>query len=126
MISKSSLCHLDADSRERCFGLFIREGKHRAIFVEYGLPRIVLIEVMAHEFAHAWQCENGERDQQPETQEGFAEWVAYKLLEGLGCRRRCERMLRRDDLYGHGLRKMLKSESEGGKTAVFRLAMSSE
>ena len=126
MITKSSLCHLDADSRERCFGLFVREGKHRAIFVEYGLPRIVLMEVMAHEFAHAWQSENCRRDQHPEIQEGFAEWVAYKLLEGLGCRRRCERMLRRDDLYGRGLRKMLKLENQGGQALVFRQVMSDQ
>lgn len=120
LIEKSSLHSLDADSRGRCFGLFMREGAHRAIFVEYGLPQIVLLEVMAHEFAHAWQSENCRAEQAPEVQEGFAEWVAYKLLEGWGCRRRSERMLRRDDIYGRGLKMMLQWEKDGGQAEVFR------
>src|SRR5439155_1915274 len=49
---------LDAGSRGRCFGLFMRQGAHRAIYIETGLPQIVLLEVMAHEYAHAWQSEN--------------------------------------------------------------------
>jgi DNA-directed RNA polymerase subunit N (RpoN/RPB10) len=120
LIDKSSLYHLDADSRGRCFGLFVREGRHRAMFLEYGLPRIVLSEVMAHEYAHAWQSENWQREAPPEVQEGFAEWVAYKLLEAWGCRRRSERMLRRDDLYGRGLRLVLDWEEQGGAVEVFR------
>jgi hypothetical protein len=121
LIDKSSLHHLDADSRGRCFGLFIREGNHRGIFVEYGLPQIVLLEVLAHEYAHAWQSENCTAGASPEVQEGFAEWVSYKLLEGWGCYRRSERMLRRDDVYGRGLKLMLQWESEGGPANVFRM-----
>lgn len=120
LIDKSSLYSLDADSRGRCFGLFIREGSHRAIFVEYGLPQIVLMEVMAHEFAHAWQSENCPESATPEVQEGFAEWVAFKLLEGWGCRRRSERMLRRDDVYGRGLKMMLQWERVVGQGAVIK------
>jgi hypothetical protein len=120
LIEKSSLHSLDADSRGRCFGLFIREGTHRAIFVEYGLPQIVLLEVIAHEYAHAWQGENCWREAPAEVQEGFAEWVAYKLLEGWGCYRRSGKMLRRDDLYGQGLKLMLEWEGQGGPTEVFR------
>ena len=113
LLEKSSLHSLDADSRGRCFGLFIREGDHRSIFVEYGLPQIVLLEVMAHEYAHAWQSEQCPPDDTGEVQEGFAEWVAYKLLEGWGCWRRSNRMLRRDDLYGRGLKLMLQWEQAG-------------
>ncbi len=120
LLEKSSLHSLDADSRGRCFGLFIREGDHRSIFVEYGLPQIVLLEVMAHEYAHAWQSEQCPPDDTGEVQEGFAEWVAYKLLEGWGCWRRSNRMLRRDDLYGRGLKLMLQWEQAGGTAEVFR------
>lgn len=120
LIDKSSLYSLDADSRGRCFGLFIREGSHRAIFVEYGLPQIILMEVMAHEFAHAWQSENCKADTRPEIQEGFAEWVAYKLMEGWGCVRRSERMLRRDDIYGRGLKMMLQWERALGQREMIR------
>jgi hypothetical protein len=125
LIDKSSLYHLDADSRGRCFGLFVREGHHRGIFVEYGLPQIVLLEVLAHEYAHAWQSENCVTSSSPEIQEGFAEWVAYKLLESWGCRRRSDRMLRRDDVYGRGLKLMLQWESQGGPANVFRMVSQS-
>jgi hypothetical protein len=120
MVDKSSLSHLDSDSRGRCFGLFFRQGTRRAIFIEYGLPQIVLLEVMAHEYAHAWQSENCPSDVPPEAQEGFAEWVAYKLLQGWGCYRRSDRMLRRDDLYGRGLKLVLGWERAGGVAEVFR------
>ena len=120
LIDKSTLYTLDADSRARCFGLFLREGRHRAIFVEYGLPQIVLLEVIAHEYAHAWQSERCPPDLSPEIQEGFAEWVAFKLLQHWGCRHRTARMLRRDDVYGRGLQMMLRWEMEGGTSAVFR------
>lgn len=120
MIERSSLHHLDADSRGRCFGLFMQQGHHKAIFIEYGLPQIVLLEVMAHEFAHAWQSEQTSLETPLELQEGFAEWVAYKLLSGWGCSRRSDRMLRRDDLYGRGLKLVLAWEREGGKAEVFR------
>jgi hypothetical protein len=35
-------------------------------------------------------------------------------------------MLRRDDLYGRGLRKMLKLENQGGQALVFRQVMSDQ
>lgn len=120
IIARSTLHVLDADSQGRCFGLFVREGSRRAIFVESGLPQITLMEVLAHEYAHAWQSERCPDNLPPEVQEGFAEWVAYKLMEHWGCRRRSERMLRRDDLYGRGLRLMLKWEAEGGAAEVLR------
>lgn len=123
MIEKSSLHRLDADSRGRCFGLFMREGRQRAIFIEYGLPQIVLLEVMAHEYAHAWQSENCPLDAPTEVQEGFAEWVAYKLLQGWGCTRRSERMLRREDLYGKGLKMVLGWERKGNQAEVFKRIM---
>lgn len=124
LIAKSSLYSLDAESKDRCFGLFIREGKHRAIFVEYALPQIVLLEVMAHEYAHAWQNEHCQAELDPEIQEGFAEWMTYKLLQGWNCKKRMERMKRRDDVYGRGLKKMLQWEAEGGIAEVFRRVQS--
>ena len=100
--------------------------------MEYGLPQIVLLEVLAHEYAHAWQSENCRQDLPIEELEGFAEWVAYKLLDGWGCYRRSERMLRRDDLYGRGLKLVLgwerqgSSPPSGGEQEVFRRIQRSE
>ncbi len=78
------------------------------------------MEVMSHEFAHAWQSEHCHDNLPPEIQEGFAEWVAYKLLEGWGCWKRIDRMLRREDLYGRGLRIMLQWEQMEGQAGVIR------
>jgi hypothetical protein len=119
MVDKSCLHSLSPSSRGRCFGLFVRQGSRRAIFVEEGLPRIVLLEVLAHEYAHAWQSENCPQETPVEALEGFAEWVAYKLLVGWGCYRRSDRMLRRDDLYGRGLKMVLGWERIGGEGEVF-------
>lgn len=118
LIDKSSLYSLDATSRDRCFGLFMREGRHRAIFVEYGLPQIVFMEVVAHEFAHAWHSENCPGDTPAEIQEGFAEYVAYKLIQSWGCTRRAHKMLRRDDLYGRGLKTVLQWEQALGERGL--------
>ena len=126
LVDKSSLHNLDSDSRGRCFGLFMRQGTQKAIFIEYGLPKIVLLEVMAHELAHAWQSENCEHAPAPEVQEGFAEWAAYRLLYSWGCTRRSDRMLRRDDLYGRGLKLVLGWETQGGTAEVFRKVMHNE
>src|SRR3954466_67058 len=42
VVEETSLHSLDADSRGRCFGLFLSEGRQRTIYIENGLPRIVL------------------------------------------------------------------------------------
>src|SRR4051812_506696 len=44
VVDKSLLYSLDADSKGRCFGLFMRQGAQRSIFIESGLPQIVLLE----------------------------------------------------------------------------------
>jgi hypothetical protein len=76
--------------------------------------------VLAHEYAHAWQNERCPPDAPLEIQEGFAEWVSFKLLQSWGCGKRMARMLRRDDLYGLGLQKMLEWERREGAPGVLR------
>ena len=55
--------------------------------------------------------------------EGFAEWVSYKVLEELGYRSQIAGMKSRKDIYGEGLRIMLKAEKRGGVEEVLRTAM---
>ncbi len=99
-------------------GLFVHAGRLRAIYVEYGLPRIFFSEVLAHEYAHAWQAENAPLLAEPELREGFAEWVAYKTVESWGCRLRLDRFRERQDMYGAGLRRVLGWEAAGGVAEV--------
>ncbi|MGI8586836.1 MAG: protein DA1 [Chloroflexia bacterium] len=95
-------------------GLFVHGSRLRSIYVEYGLPRIFFCEVLAHEYAHAWQAENAPLLSDPELREGFAEWVAYKVVESWGCRLRLERFRGRQDVYGAGLRRLLTWEAAEG------------
>ncbi len=107
-----------ADGGPDLVGLFVHAGRLRAIYVEYGLPRIFFSEVLAHEYAHAWQAENAPLLADPELREGFAEWVAYKTVESWGCRLRLNRFQARQDEYGAGLRRMLGWEAAADVAGV--------
>jgi len=115
-----------ADDPDRVFGLFFRRGRKRAIYVEYGLPQILMIQVVAHEYAHAWQGENCPLLRDPLVREGFAEWAAYRVLMALGAVKKAALLEQRVDLYGQGLRLMLALERQGGTAAVFRACRNSD
>jgi hypothetical protein len=102
----------------RTLGLYARRGMRRGIYIQTGLPRMLFLQVAAHEFAHAWQGENCPTLQAGLVHEGFAEWVAYRLVGVYGYRRGQERMLARQDLYGQGLRWALDQESAQGIPGV--------
>lgn len=88
-------------------GVYARKGIKRGIYVELGLPRVQMIEVIAHELGHAWQAERKPLLDDPVSIEGFAEWVAFKVLDVLGESTAKEAMLKRTDIYGQGLRRVL-------------------
>jgi hypothetical protein len=88
----------------RTLGLYVRKGMRRALYIQAGLPRLLFLQVAAHEFAHAWQGENCPLLKTAVHHEGFAEWVAYQVIGHYGYTKGQERMLRREDVYGDGLR----------------------
>ena len=102
----------------KTLGLFARQGRQRGMYVEYGLPQILLIQVIAHEYAHAWQGENCPLLRDLEVKEGFAEWVAYKVLQALGAAKKMKVMEERKGLYGDGLRRLLAVEQARGPAGV--------
>lgn len=89
---------------EKTLGLYARRGIRRGIYVQSGLPRNLLFQIAAHEFAHAWQGENCPLLKDPLVREGFAEWLAYTLLDRLKLTQQQRMMAARTDLYGDGLR----------------------
>jgi hypothetical protein len=115
-----------ADDPDRVFGLFFRRGRKRAIYVEYGLPQILMIQVMAHEVAHAWQGENCPLLRDPFVREGFSEWAAYRVLTALGAVKKVALLEQRADLYGQGLRFMLALEHQGGTAVIFQTCRNSD
>jgi hypothetical protein len=99
-------------------GLFIRDGQRSAVYVEVGLPRPLLLGTLAHELAHAWQSEAATPVGDLLQREGFAEWVAHRVLVAGGHREVAVRATRRNDTYGRGLRHFLALESAQGSAAV--------
>lgn len=43
---------------QRTLGIYARKGIRRGIYIQTGLPRLLFLQVAAHEYAHAWQGEN--------------------------------------------------------------------
>lgn len=107
-----------SDNVTHLLGIYLRRGRKRAIYAQSGLPRLLLMQVIAHEWGHAWQMENAPLLETPQAIEGFAEWVAYKNMEIVGARQALARMANRSDLYGQGLRAVLAIEAECGTQGV--------
>ncbi|MEA3340550.1 MAG: zinc-binding protein, partial [Chloroflexota bacterium] len=111
---------------EKVIGLFTRKGRRRVMYLLYGLPQILFIQVAAHEWGHAWHRENCPLLEDSLLCEGFAEWVGYKALQELGATRQATLMEQRDGLYGEGLRKMLSLEQQRGISGVLDFCRRSE
>ena len=88
---------------DHVLGVYVRDGRTRTIYIENGLPKILLIQVAAHEWAHAWQMENCPLVRDVLLVEGFADWVAYKVLQARQAVKKMALMTARADLYGKGL-----------------------
>lgn len=94
------------------------------IWLSFDLDRRRGYAVLAHEAGHLWQFERrSESDRWPaEFQEGFAEWVAYRLLSHRQAHRQASEMLGQTSVYGRGLRRFLKLERHQGRAKVLEVA----
>ena len=108
--TSSSPGQIDLDI-DKTLGIYTRRGIRRGIYVQSGLPRNLLIQIAAHEFAHAWQGENCPLLRDQLIHEGFAEWVSYHVLEAYNLKQQQIQMRKRNDIYGEGLRWALEIES---------------
>ncbi|MGB8646380.1 MAG: hypothetical protein WCF84_14170 [Anaerolineae bacterium] len=104
--------------REQLLGLFVSHGRQRFIYIQEYLPRILMIQVIAHEFTHTWQGENAPFLRDPLLSEGLAEWAAYHMLQALGSPKKAMQMRQRRDIYGRGLDYWLQVEKASGRAAV--------
>jgi hypothetical protein len=103
---------------EKTMGIYARQGMKRGIYVQTGLPRLLFLQVASHEYAHAWQGENCPLLRDPLLHEGFAEWVAYRVLGHYGYKTQMDRMQAREDIYGQGLQFVLDLELKFGPVGV--------
>jgi hypothetical protein len=101
---------------DRVCGLYTRgPGGQATIHVLSHLPETRATAVLAHELAHAWQAENCPDAQGLRVREGFAEWVAWRLLEGVdGCGPERDVIAARTDEYGLGFRFFTTLEERNG------------
>jgi hypothetical protein len=109
---------------EKTLGVYARRGIRRGIYVQSGLPRTLLLQIIAHEYAHAWQGENTPLLREPIIHEGFAEWVAYKVMGHYRLTRQQVRMQSRLDVYGQGLKWALGVEANQGITGLIEACRS--
>lgn len=114
------------DRPERVIGLFVRRGRRRVMYVLSGLPRILFVQTVAHEWAHAWQGENCPLLRDPLVREGFAEWVAYKTLQAMGAVKKMALIEQGNGLYGEGVRRMLQVEKRHGMHGVLAFCRHAE
>jgi hypothetical protein len=91
------------------------QGTASRIFVLNGLSYERALSVVSHELTHAWQVDNCPRDQRLLFKEGFAQWIAYKVMLNKGYTKEAGYLLEsHDPIYGEGLRYMLNVESYYG------------
>ena len=114
---EQSTGHQELDP-DRTLGVYARRGMRRGIYIQTGLPRMLFLQVAAHEYAHAWQGENCPILRDMLIHEGFAEWVAYHMIGYYGYRDSQQRMLARQDNYGRGLKWALSLEQSQGAGIV--------
>ena len=105
---------------EKTLGLYQRQGRLRAIYLLYGLPKLLFRTVVAHEYAHAWQGEACPLLDDDRLREGFAEWVAYRHLLHLGCTRAAQRMLSSSHPYRPMMEEVLALEEHVGPSGVLQ------
>ncbi|MGQ9467455.1 MAG: zinc-binding protein [Anaerolineae bacterium] len=114
---------LPVEPSGRVTGLFLRRGSRRVLAILSGLPRVLFMQTVAHEWAHAWSGENCPLLDDPLMQEGFAEWVAYKTLRAMAEEKAAGRMLQRDGIYGEGLRRVRQLEERYGLAGVLEFCV---
>ena len=97
-------------------GLYLRNWLGQAsIHLVSHLPESRGAAVLAHELAHAWQAENCPEEQGIRVREGFAEWVAWRIMEHWhGGAREREVIEARTDDYGRGFRIFRQLERDFG------------
>ncbi len=106
----------------RELGAFIKEGEEVRILLISGMPRARLIETAAHELAHVWQDGRVPKQQRLLLKEGFAQWVASKVLISFQCDQALQVLREREDLYGQGYRIIQSVEDRKGVLAVLEFA----
>lgn len=123
--------HAPTDDISTVFGLtrtFMRGGSMIfQIWILQGLLPDDLDSTMVHECGHVWFSVNNKKAKNGESakEEGFCQWLSYKVNLGLGRRWQAEHIDRRTDpIYGKGFQRYKAIEKQSGIRGVMRYALS--
>lgn len=103
---------LSGETRE--LGAFVKQGSEHTLLILANMPECLFIETVAHELTHVWQDLFCVRGQDIQIREGFAQWVADRILAHTDCSREIKILRNREDIYGTGYRRLKKIEEEKG------------
>lgn len=95
-------------------GVMLKENQVHSIYILIGLPISRFISVLTHEYAHIWQSRKGIHNITSSLCEGFADWVAMKILFILGYQEEIRVIKERVNEYGAGLAKIMAVEKMRG------------
>jgi len=119
------------DYREdwRVFGKSQNRKMH--IYLLYGMPRMEIINTIAHELTHVWQFNHGRFRNEREWSEGSCNYTAYLVLGRYPGREssffRTSLARDEDPVYGDGFRRVKKlAEAEGNKAWLRYLTKSAD
>ncbi len=99
-------------------GLMQQHGSTSVILIQDGLPKELVYETLAHEWAHAWVAQHARYKPSLKVEEGFCQWVASKVLIYKGFDASLNILRTRKDIYGSGYRKLEKMEISRGVNGV--------
>jgi hypothetical protein len=112
----------EAHTQKNVVGYFTVTGSQKSIYVLSGLLPGTVVAVLAHELTHAWQYENNIKPGiSDKDKEGFAEWVAYKVLSEF--KYPAPRDAIKNNYYGkyrEGFNKYLQMERKSGIQGVMQ------
>ena len=100
----------------RILGCYQRKRDAETIYIESGQPRDRLLFVLAHESGHDWQSDNNPAYAlvPDDVREGFAQWLAFKLADGLRLGHLVAAERARADVYGVTTRRFEALDAEAG------------
>ncbi|MGM9992439.1 MAG: hypothetical protein ACI376_06275 [Candidatus Bruticola sp.] len=94
------------------------------IYVLQGLPSEDFLTTMVHECGHVWQMKNIVTPLSQRRQEGFCEWLAYKVNNQLHRQTQIQLLeAKNDNVYHKGLLEYLDLEKRRGRSAVLSYAL---
>lgn len=100
-------------------GLYHFAGNCHDIFIMTDMSRDSVTGTVAHEMTHAWQTDFCPADQDLVLKEGFANWIAYKIMQKIGAFTYAQNILEHaDPVYGVGFKKILEWEDALGERGV--------